>query len=200
IADGTDSFDIPPGTYELRWFDPRNGGGLQVGETSTLEGGSDVSLGGPPNSPSEDWVALLTRTDTSDEPNIDASPSPLDFGAVVLGEQATRALRLRNTGSQPLTVTDIDLTGNAAFSLVAPPATPFTLGPGQERSLNVRLAPTALGSQAAALAVASNDTDTPTLTVPVSGTGVEEGGDVAVVGFTLADADSDEDLGPLVDG
>lgn len=49
------------GTYDLRWYDPRNGGRLQRGDTRRVSGGSKVSLGNPPGDASSDWVALLRK-------------------------------------------------------------------------------------------------------------------------------------------
>lgn len=50
------------GTFNLRWYDPRNGGTLQTGSVTQVTGGSSVSLGTPPNNATSDWVALLTNT------------------------------------------------------------------------------------------------------------------------------------------
>ena len=49
------------GTFEVKWFDPRNGGDLQTGAVALVEGGSSVSLGSAPNSSSQDWVILVRR-------------------------------------------------------------------------------------------------------------------------------------------
>ncbi|MDX1420536.1 MAG: choice-of-anchor D domain-containing protein [Rubricoccaceae bacterium] len=198
FANGTDSFDLPEGTYTLSWFDPRNGGGLQPG--GLLEGGASVAVGSPPSAPSEDWVVLLVRSDVPEAPNLNATPTALDFGAVVLGTTAPRALRLRNTGTQPLTVTRLALSGDGDFALVSPPSTPFTLGTGEEETLAVRFAPATLGPRAATLGVESNDPDTPLLAVPLTGTGVDEASEPSVLSFTLVDAGTDEDIGPLMDG
>jgi hypothetical protein len=49
------------GTYEIRWYDPRKGGALQVGSVSSLPaGGRDwVEVGHPPSDPNRDWVLLV---------------------------------------------------------------------------------------------------------------------------------------------
>ena len=62
------SLRIAAGEYTLRWYDPRNGGGLQadrqatvrVGEASMRDVGS-IQVA-PPHHPGKDWVALLRRT------------------------------------------------------------------------------------------------------------------------------------------
>ena len=49
------------GTYEVRWYDPRKGGALQVGSVSTVPaGGKDwVEVGRPPADHTRDWVLLV---------------------------------------------------------------------------------------------------------------------------------------------
>lgn len=49
------------GSYQVRWYDPRNGGGLQTGSVSSVDGGGFAALGSPPSSANEDWVVLVTR-------------------------------------------------------------------------------------------------------------------------------------------
>ena len=48
-----------PGTFDVRWFDPRNGGALQTGTVATITGGGTVALGNPPSSTGSDWTALV---------------------------------------------------------------------------------------------------------------------------------------------
>ena len=52
------------GSFEVRWFDPRNGGALQIGSVNEVIGGGDRDLGQPPSSPGEDWVILVTGDST----------------------------------------------------------------------------------------------------------------------------------------
>lgn len=47
------------GSFEVKWYDPRNGGGLQSGSISMVEGGASRSLGDAPNSTGSDWVVLV---------------------------------------------------------------------------------------------------------------------------------------------
>ncbi|MCA9068351.1 MAG: hypothetical protein KDA84_05480, partial [Planctomycetaceae bacterium] len=47
------------GNFELRWFNPRQGGGLQTGPVKTLAAGKRVSLGNPPSDPTQDWLAVV---------------------------------------------------------------------------------------------------------------------------------------------
>jgi hypothetical protein len=47
--------------YSIRWFDPRNGGGLQVGSKDSMAGGIGNSMGLPPSDPDKDWVVLVRK-------------------------------------------------------------------------------------------------------------------------------------------
>lgn len=47
--------------FTVQWYNPRSGGKLSPART--LNGGNVVSLGDPPNSPNDDWLAIVRRTD-----------------------------------------------------------------------------------------------------------------------------------------
>ena len=55
---GSDSIDLSDtdASYLVQWFDPRNGGGLQLGNVPPKQ---FQSLGEAPNNPGLDWVVLL---------------------------------------------------------------------------------------------------------------------------------------------
>ena len=65
LPDGNASFSLDlqgvSGSFDVKWFDPRNGGALSNGSTTSVAGGSSVSLGSPPNNPGADWVILVTK-------------------------------------------------------------------------------------------------------------------------------------------
>ncbi|MEM6829917.1 MAG: putative collagen-binding domain-containing protein, partial [Bacteroidota bacterium] len=46
------------GSFQVRWFNPRNGGSLKNG--NVIQGGGFRSIGTPPNSPNADWVAYVS--------------------------------------------------------------------------------------------------------------------------------------------
>jgi hypothetical protein len=60
---GTTSLDLSgsSGTFEVSWFDPRNGGALKDGSVTEITGGSSVSLGNAPDNTSQDWAVLVKR-------------------------------------------------------------------------------------------------------------------------------------------
>jgi hypothetical protein len=47
------------GSFTIKWYDPRNGGALQNGNVTTVNGGGNVGTGNPPNSSGSDWVVVL---------------------------------------------------------------------------------------------------------------------------------------------
>jgi len=60
-ATPTVSLQAYKGAYQIRWYDPRKGGPLQVGSVTTVTaGGKDwVELGQPPSDRQRDWVAII---------------------------------------------------------------------------------------------------------------------------------------------
>ncbi|ADE53517.1 PKD domain-containing protein [Coraliomargarita akajimensis] len=49
------------GTFDILWYDPRNGGALQAGTVSSVIGGSNVSVGNAPSSTTDDWAILVVK-------------------------------------------------------------------------------------------------------------------------------------------
>ncbi|MEO1713829.1 MAG: putative collagen-binding domain-containing protein, partial [Bacteroidota bacterium] len=47
--------------YQVRWFDPRNGGDLQLGTVDSLQGMGWQTIGDPPNDPDQDWAVWISR-------------------------------------------------------------------------------------------------------------------------------------------
>lgn len=61
---GTTTLDLSEasGTFEIRWYNPRVGGDLQVGSVPSLNGGQAVSIGTPPTEDKEDWLCIIRRS------------------------------------------------------------------------------------------------------------------------------------------
>jgi len=76
-----------------------------------------------------------------------------------------------NVGSAPLTVTNFaHLSGSNAFT--APGVTiPINIAPGVEVDTTLKFQPAATGDAFAVFQLTSNDPITPTVSVPMSGTG-----------------------------
>ena len=65
-----------PGTFSVKWLDPRLGG--PATEATSITGGGITSLGPPPHSPTEDWIVLVQSSTaanpTNRPPQVDAGP------------------------------------------------------------------------------------------------------------------------------
>lgn len=51
------------GVFEIKWFDPRHGGPLQIGTAQAVTAGGQVDLGQPPSDVQRDWLAVLRPGD-----------------------------------------------------------------------------------------------------------------------------------------
>lgn len=60
---GTTALDLTDalGRFQVKWFNPRNGGGLADGSVKSVTGGGKVSLGQPPADANEDWLAIVRK-------------------------------------------------------------------------------------------------------------------------------------------
>ncbi|MBX5483555.1 MAG: choice-of-anchor D domain-containing protein [Myxococcaceae bacterium] len=110
-------------------------------------------------------------------PNISASPLSLNFGQVRVGQQAQLPVTVQNSGSGPLTISGLTFTGSDAsrFSY-ANVGTPFTIpAGGAPQTFQVVFTPNAVGIASANLVIASDDPDTKSLQIPVTGEGIAPG-------------------------
>jgi len=110
-------------------------------------------------------------------PNIVVAPTTVPFGSVTNGTAANQTVTISNTGNANLSITGIASTDALAapFSIVAGGtcgAVPVTVTPGSNCTVIVRFAPTAVGAATDSFNISSNDPDTASVTVNVSGTGV----------------------------
>lgn len=105
-------------------------------------------------------------------PSIGVSPATLPFGNVRLGTATALAVTVTNTGNAALSLTTLGVTGTAEFGLSNAPALPLSVPAGGSTKLNIRYAPANTGPDTGSLAIGSNDSAHPTVTVALSGTGV----------------------------
>src|SRR5271157_2022471 len=101
-----------------------------------------------------------------------ANPASLSFGSVTVGNKQSLSETVTNTGGTSVTISQVAASGTG-FSLSGI-TTPVTLTAGQSASFTVTFTPTAAGSASGNVTVTSNASN-PTLTIPLSGTGVAPG-------------------------
>lgn len=104
--------------------------------------------------------------------SLSPNPGSLDFGNVVVGSNKTLPETLTNTSGTDVTITQAT-TSRADFSLSGV-SLPYTLPAGQSKTFNVIFAPQSATTLSADLTIVSNASN-PTLTIPLSGTGVQPG-------------------------
>ncbi len=94
-----------------------------------------------------------------------------DFGAVVIGANASRTFTVRNTGIAPLAGLGITLDGAHAadFSVTGTPTAP--VAPGDSTTFTIRFAPSSGGARTAALHLSSNDADETPFDIALTGRG-----------------------------
>ncbi len=119
-----------------------------------------------------DWLRDAVEG-TSYVPDISVSPTALDFGNVNLSETKRRNVTVTNNGNRVLIVTGLRITGDSGpFS--ATPSPPFDVLPGETINVTVAFTPSDNVTYTATLAIESNDPDTPTVNIVLTGTGVGE--------------------------
>ena len=101
-----------------------------------------------------------------------SNPSTLSFGNVTVGSNQSLSETVTNTGGSSVTISQAAITGTG-FSLSGI-TTPLTLTAGQSTTFSVKFAPTSAASASGNVTITSTASN-PTLTIPLSGTGVALG-------------------------
>ena len=142
-------------------FDPTATGAVS-GTVTITSNGSNPTLTIP-----------LSGTGTSVAPGaLGSNPSSLSFGSVQVGVKQTLSETVTNTGSSSITISQAGISGSG-FTLTGI-TTPVTLTGGQSTSFSVSFTPPAAGAASGSVTITSNASN-PTLTIPLSGTGVAAG-------------------------
>ncbi len=215
---GSADIDLLAGDYNVHWYNPRQGGGLQSGSVTTVSGGGVRSIGTPPSNPSADWAALIrSASGAMVEPTLSVSPTTLDFGSVQSGATRVLPVTITNTGNADLDLQSLEIAGDDAvlFEITNNPA-PTSISPGQSRIARVVFSPGSGSADAksALLRIRSNDDARSPMNVALQGNlnGNGGGGDpgtgggnpnpasIKVESFTLIDASTGREIRDIEDG
>lgn len=120
------------GTFPVRWYDPVNGGDLQTGTVTEVQGGGVVSLGEAPSAINQDWAVLVGATDpVAVSPSISitspANGDELELGVPVVytarfsEAESIESIQLFLDSNRVATVTDIENLLNNEVSLTISP-------------------------------------------------------------------------------
>ena len=86
----------------------------------------------------------------------------LDFGTVCAGSTHYLTIEVSNVGAADLVVTSVQrLMGSADFTVLANPATPLSLAPGENIDFTVAFTPTGLAPEIATIRIITNDPAAP---------------------------------------
>ncbi|MEA2013788.1 MAG: DUF1566 domain-containing protein [Thermodesulfobacteriota bacterium] len=106
---------------------------------------------------------------------ISVLPGSADFGSVdVEATSQAKSFTITNTGTADLEIGTISIAGAAAseFNIQDDNCSGQTVAPSGTYTMKVVFSPASEGSKSATLLIPSNDPETPTLSVPLSGAGV----------------------------
>ena len=140
-------------------FKPTSGGS----KSSTLRITSN-----DPDTPTIDIPLTGTAPFSAKTPDISVAQTTLDFGSIKVGKRGTKTLKITNNGTGDLVITLSGLEGTD-FSIQG--SSGVTIKGKKSYSLKVLFMPKSSGLEAATLMMSSNDPDTPTLEISLSGTG-----------------------------
>ena len=101
-----------------------------------------------------------------------SNPTSLSFGSVTVGNNQSLSGTVTNTGGSSVTISQIGISGSGLS--LSGITTPMTLTAGQSATFRATFTPASAGSVSGNVTITSNASN-PTLTVPVSGTGVAPG-------------------------
>jgi hypothetical protein len=134
-----------------------------------------------PNS-ANNTAQVTTTVQAAPTPDIDVQPSSWNYGTVSVGNTADKDFVVRNTGTAPLNVSAVSLTGtNAGEFSIQSGGGSFTLAPSGTRTVTVRFAPASAGNKAATLRFTSDDPNENPKDVSLSGRGTGTVGQLALV-------------------
>lgn len=111
-----------------------------------------------------------SSSNTPITPNIYLAQSTIDFAGIVLNNNADRSFYIKNTGNANLNIGQISPPG-LPFSISSDTCSNKTLTPSQTCSLIARFSPTSQDSFAGTFSIPSNDPDSTTVNITLSGVG-----------------------------
>lgn len=118
---------------------------------------------------SQGAAAVIAISGTGIQPALTITPSSASFGNVTVGSPATQTVRLANSGTATLTVSQVAVAGSGFSHETL--SLPIDLASGQTTDFNVEFNPTAAGAAIGSVTIVSNAPDSPAI-IGLSGTGV----------------------------
>ncbi|HPN38909.1 MAG TPA: choice-of-anchor D domain-containing protein [Melioribacteraceae bacterium] len=116
-------------------------------------------------------------------PNITVDPTSLNFNQILVGSTSNKDIKITNTGNTVLTVTNV-VSSNSKYTFSG--GTNYTIAAGDEKTVTVTFSPIAVGIENGNLTITSDDPDSPTSVVTLTGTGFQTNPNLVVTPSSLA--------------
>jgi subtilase family serine protease len=137
----------------------------------TAAGTFSATLNFYDNGPGSTQTVALTGTG-SGSPAVTLSPTSLTFASTNIGSvSAAQTVTLKNTGTGPLTVSSVSLTGNNSAAYAQTNTCGTAVAASASCTISITFKPTAAGAAPATLTIADN-ASTKTQAVAITGTGI----------------------------
>jgi hypothetical protein len=104
-------------------------------------------------------------------PVISVSPTSNNYGNVKVKKSSTASFVVKNTGKANLSITSASTGPDASMFKITSGSGSKTIKPGKSLTIKVAFKPTSKGPESAKLEITSNDPVTPTIDIPLTGTG-----------------------------
>jgi preprotein translocase subunit YajC len=115
-----------------------------------------------------DTAITVTADFALKTPDISVAQTSIEFGGIKVGKKGTKTLKIGNNGTGDLVITVSGLEGTD-FSIQGNSS--VTIKPKKSYTLKVLFTPKSAGLKTGTLRVSSNDSDTQTIDISLSGTG-----------------------------
>jgi PKD repeat protein len=116
-----------------------------------------------------DWSTPLSVSISV--PDISITPKAYDFGSVKINRSKAASFIVKNNGTVNLSINSWITDQDASMFKITMNGGSKTIKPGKTLTLRVAFKPTSTGTKGSALIITSNDPDTATIDIPLSGTG-----------------------------
>ena len=140
------------------------------------------------NRSSSGWNCFTTKPTSTNVPDVSVTPLSYDFGNVEVKKSKTASFKVKNNGKADLLIsTSITGTDVSMFTITSGGGVSKTIKPGKTLTIKVVFKPTSAGPKSSTLEITSNDPDTPTIDIPLTGTSPfsAKTPDISVVQTTL---------------
>ena len=166
---------VPSGTAGVQSIAAGSYGSVALKSDGSLVGWGFLPNGFPTNATGIRAITI------SDQATAAVGDSTLDFGLQMSPYPIAKTITLRNTGTEPLHLSSVTLSGTGATSYsITAPMLPLELAPSGSVDLPVTFTPQGLNYRRATLQITSDDPVKEKFLVPLTGYGITAAPDIAI--------------------